>query len=225
MAGFVNTYRSVLPESGAGILPGAEQEVGGVAWDQQFGKKTFLTVSGQWLQSDGARLLGTFDSSAFPASLENTSQRVDYDEQSLLISFNQLIDPWFFAGANYRLSYATMNTSLTDIPTAVLPTGSTRMDATLHQLQIFAGVQHPSGFFARVESVWSKQTHDGTPQPTNEDVVQWNLWAGYRFMQRRAELSAGLLNINDQDYQLHPIHYYNELPRERTFAARFRLSF
>jgi Flp pilus assembly protein TadD len=225
MAGFVTTYRSVLPESGAGILPGAEQEVGGVAWDQRFGKKTFLTVSGQWLQSDGARLLGTFDSTNFPANVDNTSQRIDYDEQSLLISLNQLIDPWFFAGADYRLSYASMHTSLTGIPTAVLPTGRSSMDATLHQLKLFAGMQHPSGLFARVESVWTKQSHDGTPQPTDDDVLQWNLWAGYRFWDRRAELSAGLLNIGDQNYQLHPIHYYNELPRERTFAARFRLSF
>ena len=38
-------------------------------------------------------------------------------------------------------------------------------------------------------------------------------------------MSAGILNIGDQDYQLDPIHYYNELPRERTFTARFRLSF
>lgn len=225
MAGFINTYRSVLPESSAGILPGAEQEVGGVAWDQRFGKKTFLTMSGQWLQSDGARLLGTFDSTTFPARVDNTSQRVDYDEQSLLISLNQLIDPWFFAGADYRLSYASLDTALTGIPTAVLPTGRTSMDATLHQLKLFAGMQHPSGLFARVESVWTKQSHDGTPQPTDDDVLQWNLWAGYRFWERRAELSAGLLNIGDQDYRLHPIHYYNELPRERTFAARFRLSF
>ena len=99
------------------------------------------------------------------------------------------------------------------------------MDATLYQLKLFAGMQHPSGLFARVESVWTKQSHDGTPQPTDDDVLQWNLWAGYRFWDRRAELSAGLLNIGDQNYQLHPIHYYNELPRERTFAARFRLSF
>jgi len=225
MAGFVTTYRSVLPESGAGILPGAEQEVGGVAWDQRFGKKTFLTVSGQWLESDGARLLGTFDSTTFPANVANTAQRVDYDEQSLLISLNQLIDPWFFAGADYRLSYASLDTALTGIPAAVLPTGRTSMDATLHQLKLFAGVQHPSGFFGRVESVWTKQTHDGAPQPADDDVLQWNLWAGYRFWDRRAELSAGLLNIGDQNYQLHPIHYYNELTRERTFAARFRLSF
>ena len=225
MAGFVTTYRSVLPESGAGILPGAEQEVGGVAWDQRFGKKTFLTVSGQWLESDGARLLGTFDSTTFPANVDNTAQRVDYNEQSLLISLNQLIDPWFFAGADYRLSYASLDTALTGIPAAVLPTGRTSMDARLHQLKLFAGVQHPSGFFGRIESVWTKQTHDGTPQPADDDVLQWNLWAGYRFWDRRAELSAGLLNIGDQNYQLHPIHYYNELPRERTFAARFRISF
>lgn len=225
MAGFVNTYRSVLPESGAGILPGAEQDVAGLAWDQQFGPKTFLMVSGQWLRSGGARSLGTFDFSTLPADAATTSQSVDYEEQSLLVSLNRLIDPWFFVGANYRLSYANLSTTLTSIPTAVLPGGRVSMDATLHQLQLFTGIQHPSGFFARVESVFTKQNHEGSIQPADESVWQSNVWAGYRFWQRRAEISAGILNIGDKDYQLHPIHYYNELPRERTFAARFRLSF
>ena len=90
---------------------------------------------------------------------------------------------------------------------------------------MFAGIQHPSGFFARAEGVYNRQSHEGTIQPANESLWQWNLWAGYRVWQRRAEMSAGILNIGDQNYQLHPIHYYNELPRERTFTARFRLSF
>jgi Flp pilus assembly protein TadD len=225
MAGFVNAYRSILPESGVGILPGAEQDIGGVAWDQQFGPKTFLTLSGQWLRSDGVRSLGTFDFSNLPADLANTPQSLDYEEKSLLVSLNRLIDPWFFAGANYRLSYATLDTSLSRIPTTVLPTGSVQRDSTLHQLQLFTGIQHPSGFFARVEGIFSRQSHDDSTQTADESVWQWNLWAGYRFWQRRAEVSTGILNIGDHDYQLHPLHYYNELPRERTFAARFRLSF
>lgn len=225
MAGFVNAYRSILPESAAGILPGAEQDIAGMAWDQQLGPKTFLTLSGQWLHSDGARSLGTFDFSSLPANLANTPQSLDYEERSLLLSFNRLIDPWFFAGANYRLSYASLDTTLNRIPTTVLPTGNAQRDATLNQIQMFAGIQHPSGFFARAEGVYNRQSHEGTIRPANESLWQWNLWAGYRFWQRRAEMSAGILNISDQDYQLHPIHYYNELPRERTFTARFRLSF
>ena len=225
MAGFVNAYRSILPESAAGLLPGAEQDVAGLAWDQQFGPKTFLTISGQWLHSDGARSLGTFDFSSLPADLANTPQSLDYEERSLLLSFNRLIDPWFFAGANYRLSYATLNTAMNRIPSTVLPTASSQGDATLNQIHVFAGVQHPSGFFARAEGVYNRQSHGGTIRPANESLWQWNLWAGYRFWQRRGEMSAGIINIGDQDYQLHPIHYYNELPRERTFTARFRLSF
>ena len=147
------------------------------------------------------------------------------NQGSIKRSFNRLIDPWFFAGANYRLSHASLDTTLDHIATTVLPTGNAQRDATLNQIQMFAGVQHPSGFFTRAEGVYSRQSHQGTIQPANESLWQWNLWAGYRFWQRRAEMSAGILNIGDQNYQLHPIHYYNELPRERTFTARFRLSF
>jgi tetratricopeptide (TPR) repeat protein len=225
MAGFINTYRSVIPESSAGILPGEKQEVGGLAWDQQFGDSTFLTVSGQWLQSDAQRTLGTFDFASLPAQASGTPQGLDYEERSLLVAFNQLIDPWFYTGANYRLSYATLDTVLNSIPSAALPSRTSNREAHLHQLECFVGVQHPSGFFARLESVWSRQSHKGAVQPSDEDVWQWHAWAGYRFLERRAEVAAGLLNIGDKDYQLHPVHLYSEIPRERTLAARLRINF
>ena len=225
MAGFVNAYRSVLPESAAGILPGAEQDVADLAWDQQLGPKTFLNVFAQWLRSNGARSLGTFDFYRLPADPADTPQSLDYEEKSLMISINRLIDPWLFVGNNYRLSHATLDTALTQIPNQVLPTAESRSYAILHQIELFAGIQHPSGFFARVEGSYNMQSHKGTQQLRNESLWQSNLWAGYRFWQRRGELSAGILNVEDRDYQLHPVHYYDELPRERTFTARFRLSF
>ncbi|MFL2923752.1 MAG: hypothetical protein ACJ0BN_15195 [Limisphaerales bacterium] len=226
MAGFVNAYRSVLPESAAGILPGAEQDVAGMAWDQQLGPKdlpdpirTMAPIPmepGHW---------GTFDFYRLPADPADTPQSLDYEEKSLMISINRLIDPWLFVGNNYRLSHATLDTALTQIPNQVLPTAESRSYAILHQIELFAGIQHPSGFFARVEGSYNMQSHKGTQQLRNESLWQSNLWAGYRFWQRRGELSAGILNVEDRDYQLHPVHYYDELPRERTFTARFRLSF
>ena len=56
-------------------------------------------------------------------------------------------------------------------------------------------------------------------------MVQLNAYVGYRFWRRHAEARIGLLNITDQDYQLHPINLYSELPRERTFYASFRFYF
>jgi len=49
--------------------------------------------------------------------------------------------------------------------------------------------------------------------------------AGYRFLNRRVEISLALLNITDTDYHLNPLTLYSELPRERTLAVRLRFAF
>ena len=52
-----------------------------------------------------------------------------------------------------------------------------------------------------------------------------NAFVGYRFLHRKAELTLGLLNITDQNYNLNPLNLYDELPRSRTLALRLQLSF
>jgi len=57
------------------------------------------------------------------------------------------------------------------------------------------------------------------------DFWQFNLYAGWRFWQRRAELQLGLLNVGDQDYQLNPVNLTYAQPRGREFMARFKFNF
>ena len=52
-----------------------------------------------------------------------------------------------------------------------------------------------------------------------------NATAGWRFRRNTCELSAGVLNITGADYQLEPLTSYNELPRDRTFFVRCKLTF
>jgi hypothetical protein len=59
----------------------------------------------------------------------------------------------------------------------------------------------------------------------DDEFWQFNVAAGYRFPKRRAEIAWALLNITDQDYRLNPLTLYAELPRERTFALRFKFNF
>ena len=39
------------------------------------------------------------------------------------------------------------------------------------------------------------------------------------------ELTAGVLNLADQDFRLHPLNYHLDLPSERIFFTRLTLSF
>ena len=100
------------------------------------------------------------------------------------------------------------------------------VSATLHQIWLYAIVQHPSGFFAQFDTVWSQQSNRGyTPDIPGDDFWQFNLWGGYRFLQRRGEVRLGLVNISDRDYKLNPLTLYNELPRQRALVVSLKLDF
>ena len=97
----------------------------------------------------------------------------------------------------------------------------------LHTLGLSGGFQHPCGFFTRAEAVWRSQDLGGDALSSipGDSFWQVNLFAGYRFRHRRAEITVGLLNLTGQDYRLFPINSYPDLSRERTFFARLQLNF
>ena len=92
----------------------------------------------------------------------------------------------------------------------------------LQQLEFSARHAHPCGFFGEARATWFAQQNSGAG---DEYFWQVNLAAGYRFAQRRAELSAGLLNLTDEDYRLNPVNEIPALPRERTLFVRFKFNF
>ena len=114
-----------------------------------------------------------------------------------------------------------------EIPRSISPQlADSRQKATLHQGQIFALYNHSSGFFARIEGYWARQSNVGySPDIPGDDIFQANAYIGYRFRRNYGDITVGFLNMTDQDYKLNPLNYYNELPRERTLVARVRLNF
>jgi hypothetical protein len=100
------------------------------------------------------------------------------------------------------------------------------LESTLHQMHLFAALNHESGCFGRLEALWSTQSNHGyQPDRPGDSFWQFNVFAGYRFPNRRVEIQLGLLNIADQDYRLNPLNLTPELPRDRTFVASLRLNF
>jgi len=96
----------------------------------------------------------------------------------------------------------------------------------MNQVNLYGIFNHPCGFFAQLGGVWSQQSSSGyTPSLSDEAFWQFNVFAGYRFLQRRVEVAVGLLNFTSQDYKLNPLTLYNELPRERTFTASLKVFF
>jgi len=231
VAGFIQTYRSIIPESVAGANAGATFETYGISLEQQLGTGTYLGVVGEILNSDVRRTVGAFDINddsvfAVPSGLR---EHLDYREPSLLFTFNQLIaDAWSF-GARYRLSQAEYQSDFVDVPDNLPPFDFQprhHLESVLHQLELSAIFNHRSGFFSRFDAQWYAQSNHGyTPDIPGDDFWQLNAVVGYRFPRRKAEVLLGLLNITDQDYRLNPLTICNELPRDRTLVVRLQLNF
>src|SRR5262249_42106678 len=111
IAGLNQSFRSLIPESAAGLLPGAHLESYAVALDQSFDGGTFLGVAGEILKSDGERTVGVFSNTlpfAVPNRYGGTRQTLDYEEKSLLFTANQLLGEEWSLGVRYRISDANL---------------------------------------------------------------------------------------------------------------------
>ena len=228
IAGVNQAFRSLIPESVVGTIPGSRFETFGVALDQKFNRGTYLTAVGQILKSKADALVGVFNfTNGTPQALpSSTPEKLDYEERSLTLTLNQLIGDHLAAGASYRLTEADLLNQFTEIPASVSPGARQDVSATLHQVNLFARFNYESGFFSQFDAVWSQQSNRGySPDIPGDDFWQFNAYVGYRCLRRRAEFKLGLLNINDRNYRLNPLTLYSELPRERTLAASFKFYF
>jgi Tfp pilus assembly protein PilF len=231
IAGFNQTFRSLIPESAVGLVPGTGFETASVGFDQKFSTGTYLGVEAEWLTSDASRTVGVLTNKTFfrvPDSPSSARQNLDFEERSLLVTVNQLLSREWSLGARYRLSDAALESRFPVVPATALGAGQVNQDvqATLQQLSLFAVYNHRGGFFAQWQSLWSAQSNRdySTPMP-GDDFWQHSVYAGYRFHKRQAEVRVGVLNLTDQDYKLNPLNLYAELPRERTLAVSLKLNF
>ncbi|HEY2083483.1 MAG TPA: hypothetical protein VGI88_11920 [Verrucomicrobiae bacterium] len=234
VAGFIQSFRSIIPESIAGANAGARFETYGFSLEQKFPTGTYLGLSGEILNSDVHRDDGAFDFDLANGPVGVPSvlrESLNYSEQSLQFTANQLLGNCWSLGGSYRLSRAVLNDRFPDVPSSV-PLGfvdfqqKQRLEGVLNNLSLFAIYNHPCGFFAEGEALWYAQHNIGYggTEP-GDDFWQFNLFGGYRFPRRHAELTLGLLNLTGKDYKLNPLNVYNELPRERTLAVRLNINF
>jgi outer membrane receptor protein involved in Fe transport len=231
LAGFIQTYRTVISESIAGSVSAPAYDVAGAAVDLKFATRTYVSLQAQFLKSEVADELGVFAAptnvppplmSVFPAG---TSRQLEYEEPSAALTVNQLLSDSWSVGAQYRYTRSTLQTVFPAL-VPVAATFDTTERADLQQATLFALWNHSSGFFARFESLWYHQENHGyTPALPGDDFFQHNVLVGYRLKRQRGELTLGVLNLTDTDYRLNPLNPYSELPRERVFLARLKFNF
>ena len=240
VAGFNQSFRSLIPEAVAGANAGARFEMAGLSVEHQFPTRTYFGVALEHLASEVARDVGVFEFRPPPPTVvpAQVRQRIEYDENSLTVSLNQLVGERWAFGARYRVSHADYEAVIGAIPEfRVDPTTGIEVrpdhESVLQQALLYAIYNHPAGWFVQGQAVWTAQHNRGYPDADSSDIIpiedtdfwQLNVLAGYRFWQRRAEVAVGLLNLTDKDYRLAPLNLTTELPRERTFVARLSFKF
>ena len=231
LGGFNQAFRSLIPESVAGLIPGAEFETAGVGFDQSLERGTYFGVEAEWLTSDGKRNVGVLTNSLFlpiPDSPSSTRQELDFRERNLSAYVGQLVGDSFSLVVRYLLSEAELSQRFADVPDTATGLDQLESDqrAVLHQLSLTANFHHRCGVFAQWESAWYHQSNSGyTPALANEDFWQHNMVVGYRFPRRQAEVRLGLLNLFDTDYRLNPLNLHGEQPRSRTLTLSLRINF
>lgn len=231
VAGFNQTYRSMVPESAAGLVPGTRFETFNAGLDHTFKKThTYVSLDGEWLRSDGERAVGSYYIAGLlgGAAPFDALQRLDYEERSVFLTLNQLIAREWSIGARYKISESDLTSRFLNIPDRVTDLSAVNFDrqAVLQTVQLYTIYNHRCGFFAQLSSQWNLQSNQGyAPDTPGDDFWQHHAFVGYRFPRRMAEIRLGVLNLSDQDYQLNPLNLYNELPRERTFTASLKLNF
>lgn len=222
VAGFIQSYRSLIPESLFGSVAAEGLETYGLAVDHRFPTLTYVGVTGELLESRADQSQGVFAVRSFaPLGPEQVPGRLSYRERTLLVTLNQLLGDEWSAGVRYRLSQSEINQAFEKVPVP-----ASHNSALLHHLNLNLLFNHPSGFFSQFEANWYHQhNQDYTPPLPGDDFWQLNLFVGYRFLQRRMETRFGLLNLTGQDYRLNPLSLYAELSRRRTFVAELRVNF
>lgn len=231
LAGFNQTYRSLLPESGTLLAPGTKFETINAGFDQILPSKTYFGIEMEHLRSEGGRTVGVLTNSLplpVPDSPSSTFQTLEFRERGLSAYVVQLLGDGLSLGLRYRVSEAELDGRFPNIPDAAAGLAGLEQSekALLQQASFNLNYQHGSGFFAQWESGWFHQDNDGyTPGLDGDDFWQHNVFVGWRWPNRRAELRLGILNLADTDYRLNPLNLYRGLPRERTGVASLRLNF
>jgi len=230
LAGFSQAFRTVISETEAGSVAVPDYQLGGAAMDLRPGPGTYAGLHLEEINSTVKQDIGMFlQNGATSVTRSSLKEELKYRERSVGFALHQLVANHWTAGVGYRWTKSDLDFSYPGLAASGDPSRSE--GATLHRFDARLIYSHPTGWFSGAEAQWFCQKSHGYPnlvhleQRIGEKFWQVNVHAGIRLLRRRAELTASILNLTDQDYRLNSLTPFQELPRERVYAARLRLRF
>jgi tetratricopeptide (TPR) repeat protein len=243
LAGFNETFRTIIPESIAGSVEAPVFRNYGLSLEGAWPTQTWWAASFQEVRETVTRTIGEFDivntgvlagsaqTFPFPSGAAilpaSTSEGLAYREQVFTIGMNQLVGAECALGARYRQTQSKLQETFLQVPLAAWSLADRRSSATLNELKFSADWNSPRGWFARadVNGYWQTWLQNTTEKQPAEDFWQLNIQAGHRFQSNRREIGIGVLNVTNRDYHLSPLSYLLEPPHRRTVLVNCRINF
>jgi len=226
VAGFNQTFRSLTPLA---IVPGNVFETTAIGFDHEFSTRTYIAAEAGLRNSMANQNVGMVSGFLVPDTIGADKQGIDFKEKYLALNINQLVGHDFSFGSSYNLTAADIdyNNNILGQPPGTTGTEyKINNQSTLHELSFYGNLYLPCGFFSRAEVNWYAQSNKGfVVNEPGDEFYQVNLYAGYRFPKRHVEIQAGVLNLNNTDYQLDPLTYYIDPARTRTFYTSLKFNF
>jgi hypothetical protein len=216
--GFLQAYRSLIPESEAGIIPGATTETLGCSLSQVVRDRVYATLVVEELRSTGSRQFGVFRFEPPASPVATQTEELDFRETLVNTSVNALVGRDFTFAARYNLAWTRLDRGIPELASFGPPFEMASYEVRTHLFNLSGIWRHPSGFFAELGNTWIWQHNTGADAAGDEAVSHLDAVVGFRFPRRQAALSLGVLNLTDEDYRLNPLGFQAFLPRERTYV-------
>lgn len=225
VAGFSQVYRGLIPEALVGSVAGQRMETFALAWDQIYPTRTWTTVTLERWTSEAGRDLGGFVYGQNGIEgVTGIRQDLDFREHALALAVGQWAGRDLALTVRYRLAESVLEASHPGLP--ALEAYGRDERSLLNQVSAAARYQHPVGFFGTWESVWTHQSnHRDAAWMEGDAFWRHDVWLGWRFLRRKAELAVGVLNLTGEDYRIHPLSEFSPGYRDRTVAVTGRFAF
>ncbi len=238
-AGFNQDFRTVISESIVGSVEAPVYHNRGLSIEGWLPSQTWWASSIDVLNESVQRMIGVFDvfeDPIFPLGAvvlpAGTEEDLDYREEVFTAGINQLVGRQIALGASYKATRAELRDDYPQIPVSVDAGAYGSSDDLLRELHFNINWNSATGWFVNADAAHYAQELNGpnggqaTAASTGDSFWQFNGQVGRRFSHNLRQLSAGVLDLSNRNYNLSPLTYYPpNLPHARTFFVRLRIGF
>ena len=227
VAGFTQSFRTLINESVVGGLPSPLFDTGGAAILCKLPTRTYLGAEAFVRTAAADRGVGVLavDLGTFTYNgAFQLREKLDYEEWGGSLHISQLIGDAWAVGARHTFTNAELDRSFPELLAADIAGFESSEASDLHQTEVYLIWNHPDGWFSRINARLFSQNNDGyVPERPGDSWSQLDLSVGKRILDNRASLEAGVLNLAGDDYLFNPLLTQPDLPRERVFFLELRM--